>query len=234
MNKTFQEVMQNAGQVKHDKQLRNLGPSITYKLRDAQGQAREYHLYMSPISQDGRPYMMAGMRSSGAAVCLSAPAAGRQQQPGRLHAPRGADGRKGAKRSCPPGGRAGAGQPGGIGREMREPFEQSVRWVLDRFGRGGFAALESFTDERVPGTKRPDGTWRRPISKSCKAPWWRWTPWRASAPASLRRPVNEAIIASDRQPGGVSALFDYGAPVFMQLDSLTKSRPPACNHPFAG
>ena len=36
VNKTFQEVMQNAGQVKHDKQLRNLGPSITYKLRDAQ------------------------------------------------------------------------------------------------------------------------------------------------------------------------------------------------------
>ncbi len=31
------------------KDLRNVGPSITYKLRDAAGQAREYHNYMLPI-----------------------------------------------------------------------------------------------------------------------------------------------------------------------------------------
>lgn len=31
------------------KELRNVGPSITYKLRDAAGQAREFHNYMMPI-----------------------------------------------------------------------------------------------------------------------------------------------------------------------------------------
>ncbi|GAB2182600.1 cytochrome c biogenesis protein ResB [Denitratisoma sp. agr-D3] len=45
---------------KKDKQ--NVGPSMTYKLRDAQGQAREFHSYMLPIVQDGRPFFIAGIR----------------------------------------------------------------------------------------------------------------------------------------------------------------------------
>lgn len=32
-----------------NKELRNVGPSVTYKLRDASGQAREYHNYMLPV-----------------------------------------------------------------------------------------------------------------------------------------------------------------------------------------
>ncbi|MEZ4142170.1 hypothetical protein QUR44_24400, partial [Salmonella enterica] len=31
------------------KELRNVGPSVTYKLRDAAGQAREFHNYMLPV-----------------------------------------------------------------------------------------------------------------------------------------------------------------------------------------
>ena len=39
-----------------NKDLRNVGPSIGYKLRDAAGQAREYHNYMLPIDMgDGGP-----------------------------------------------------------------------------------------------------------------------------------------------------------------------------------
>ncbi len=33
--------------------LRNVGPRITYKLRDAAGQAREFHNYMLPVDLDG-------------------------------------------------------------------------------------------------------------------------------------------------------------------------------------
>lgn len=43
--------------------LRNVGPSITYKLRDAAGQAREYHNYMLPIDMgDGVPVFLLGVR----------------------------------------------------------------------------------------------------------------------------------------------------------------------------
>ncbi|MDQ5896361.1 MAG: cytochrome c biosis protein, partial [Pseudomonadota bacterium] len=37
-----------------DKKLRNVGPSVVYKLRDAAGQAREYSNYMLPVDIDGQ------------------------------------------------------------------------------------------------------------------------------------------------------------------------------------
>jgi cytochrome c biogenesis protein len=45
------------------KVLRNIGPSIGYKLRDAAGQAREYQNYMVPVDTgDGQPVFLLGMR----------------------------------------------------------------------------------------------------------------------------------------------------------------------------
>lgn len=48
-----------------EKQLRNVGPSITYRLRDATGQAREFHNYMLPVDTgDGVPVFLLGTRAS--------------------------------------------------------------------------------------------------------------------------------------------------------------------------
>ena len=41
-----------ANKVKTDKSLRNVGPSVSYKLRDAAGQAREFNNYMLPVNLD--------------------------------------------------------------------------------------------------------------------------------------------------------------------------------------
>ncbi|HET6829231.1 MAG TPA: cytochrome c biogenesis protein ResB [Ramlibacter sp.] len=47
------------------KELRNVGPSITYKLRDAAGQAREFHNYMLPMELgEGVPVFLLGMRET--------------------------------------------------------------------------------------------------------------------------------------------------------------------------
>jgi len=46
------------------KTLRNIGPSINYKLRDASGQAREFHTYMLPVELDGVRVYLAGVRNS--------------------------------------------------------------------------------------------------------------------------------------------------------------------------
>ena len=47
------------------KELRNVGPSISYKLRDAAGQAREFNNYMQPVDTgDGQPVFLLGMRES--------------------------------------------------------------------------------------------------------------------------------------------------------------------------
>ena len=42
-----------------------MGPSITYKLRDAAGQAREFHNYMLPVDTgDGQPVFLLGVREN--------------------------------------------------------------------------------------------------------------------------------------------------------------------------
>lgn len=46
------------------KDLKNVGPSVTYKLRDKTGQAREFQNYMQPVTLDGAQVYLAGVRSS--------------------------------------------------------------------------------------------------------------------------------------------------------------------------
>ena len=47
-----------------EKNLRNVGPSVTYKLRDAAGQAVEYHNYMLPVELDGQRVFLLGLRET--------------------------------------------------------------------------------------------------------------------------------------------------------------------------
>jgi len=47
-----------------DKTMRNVGPSVTYRLRDESGQAREFHNYMVPFEIDGQMVLLAGVRES--------------------------------------------------------------------------------------------------------------------------------------------------------------------------
>lgn len=46
------------------KRLVNIGPSVTYKLRDAAGQAREYQNFMVPVQLDGAPVFLLGVRDT--------------------------------------------------------------------------------------------------------------------------------------------------------------------------
>ena len=47
------------------KELRNVGPSISYKLRDTAGQAREFNNYMLPVDMgEGVPVFLMGMRDT--------------------------------------------------------------------------------------------------------------------------------------------------------------------------
>lgn len=48
----------------NNKELKNVGPSVQYKLRDKTGQAREYNNYMQPVLADGSYVFLAGMRDT--------------------------------------------------------------------------------------------------------------------------------------------------------------------------
>ena len=54
-----------ANKTTETKTLRNVGPSVSYKLRDAAGQAREFNNYMLPVDTgDGAPAFLLGVRET--------------------------------------------------------------------------------------------------------------------------------------------------------------------------
>ncbi len=46
------------------RKFKNMGPSLTFRLRDSTGQAVEFLNYMSPAEQDGRYFFLSGVRDS--------------------------------------------------------------------------------------------------------------------------------------------------------------------------
>jgi cytochrome c biogenesis protein len=65
LRESIQSRMGAANKTATKKELRNVGPSVTYKLRDAAGQAREFHNYMLPVDTgDGVPVFLMGLRDT--------------------------------------------------------------------------------------------------------------------------------------------------------------------------
>ena len=133
---------------------RNVGPNITYKLRDQQGQAREYVTYMQPMQIDGQYYFISGMRETvqDEFHYLRIPA----DEDGSLEsfmqfksvmlnnayypeiAHRLANATLGSK----------------IDPKSKIQFEQSVVQLLQTFAKGGYTNLAQAIEKRVPPAQR--------------------------------------------------------------------------------
>jgi cytochrome c biogenesis protein len=61
---SLQKHLGSGAKAQGDKQLQNIGPSVSYKLRDASGQAREFNNYQLPVEIDGQRVLLAGMRDN--------------------------------------------------------------------------------------------------------------------------------------------------------------------------
>ena len=59
---TLKQHLGSGAKTNSRKQLRNVGPSISYKLRDAAGQAREFNSYMLPVELEGQRVFLVGAR----------------------------------------------------------------------------------------------------------------------------------------------------------------------------
>ena len=65
LQQSFDATMGAANKTKTAKDLRNVGPSISYKLRDQAGQAKEFNNYMVPIDMgEGVPVFLLGVREN--------------------------------------------------------------------------------------------------------------------------------------------------------------------------
>ncbi|MFZ9161068.1 MAG: cytochrome c biogenesis protein ResB [Burkholderiaceae bacterium] len=62
--KNVASVLSPAANAGKTKSLTNVGAAFQYKLRDAAGQAREFHVYMLPVELEGSRVFLAGVRNS--------------------------------------------------------------------------------------------------------------------------------------------------------------------------
>lgn len=215
--KSLSDRMQDAREVKHDNQLKNLGPSITFKLRDQQGQAVEFFQYMSPILQDGQNYQVAGIRTkvSDPFQYLRLPLDDNLSLDTFMRL-RAAFMNPALYDEIASQTAAKAMKGDAINPAMQQQFYQSVKWILSRFAQNGFDGLEKFLDERVPADKR------QAVAQTYVK--------------ILQGAVVDVMEVANRKAGittpaldgahyrflldslvGISALHDYQSPVFMQL-----------------
>jgi cytochrome c biogenesis protein len=61
---SFRDQLGSGAKSTRKRELRNVGPSISYKLRDASGQAREFNNYMLPLELDGQRVYLVGTRDN--------------------------------------------------------------------------------------------------------------------------------------------------------------------------
>ena len=150
------------------KALHNVGPSFSYKLRDAAGQAREFNNYMLPVELDGSKLFLAGMRETPAETFryLRMPADENGALDGWLRlrealadAPlRDAAARAYAASATPPGQ-----------TQMQPQLQLTAERALTLFSgaaakpgnagkddiKGGLPALSQFIEQDVPESERP-------------------------------------------------------------------------------
>ena len=145
----------DARQVTRPRQLLNVGPSFTFKLRDSQGQAREYMTYMAPVTQDGANYLIAGVRSevSQPFEYLRLPLDDDLKIDTFMRL-RAAMMNPALYDEIAARTTAKAMQDQPASSPLRREFSASVKWILARFAQSGFAGLQQFLDQRVPADKR--------------------------------------------------------------------------------
>jgi len=138
------------------KQFQNYGPSVVFKLRAANGEAKEYVNYMAPVTVDGRPFFLSGMRAS-------------EADPYRfLHIP--VDPKGGVERfmrfltmardmdKVREVVHSQAQSEMGIapGDKMYKPFTESMAGLVKTFMEDGIDAIVAQTDKNVPKDKRQE------------------------------------------------------------------------------
>jgi len=137
---------------KNNDNLRNVGPSIEYRLTDAAGQSHDFHNYMLPMTLDGMPVFLLGVRNrpSESFRYLRIPAddAGGMDEFMRLrallHEPsaRAEAARRFARATNPPGMNA-------------EPLRESAQRALETFAQGGLQAVATFLESNVSQEELP-------------------------------------------------------------------------------
>lgn len=208
---------ERARQVRAEKHTRNFGPSIQFKLRDNAGQAVEFLNYLAPLYEDDQLYQLTGSRKEPNApfrfARIPLDNKGDTATFLRLRSTLLNPALFGeiARRTS---AKAQAG--GGISTAAREQFQNVVIGVLERFAAGGFPAIDRFLEEKVPEAQRQTvaQTYLK-VLQGAVIDAMDVAQGIAGLPAiavneQQYRFLLDSLVAT-------SGLFEYGAPVWLQL-----------------
>lgn len=232
LKEAFDERLGSGAKTSKPMQLHNIGPSVQYKIRGKDGQAREFNNYMLPVDMNGERVFLAGVRASpnDPFRYMRIPADS-QDSIGewmRLRAAledpavRAEAAARFALHSLPANEAS-----------LRDRLQDSASKVLtlfaardDSVGRGadgqpigGFQAVATFIDRSVPKEEQEKAAslLLRMLEGSM------WEVWqiareRAGEPATPRS--NDTVRFVQNAINALSDSFLYGSPVYLQLDSF--------------
>ncbi|MBW8899459.1 MAG: cytochrome c biogenesis protein ResB [Massilia sp.] len=214
----------------NNKDLKNVGPSVQYKLRDSTGQAREFQNYMQPVTIGGEAMFLAGVRASPADPFsyLRIPADDNHsvKEWMRLRAAlndpalRAKAAKQYALRSVP-------ALATGDAMALSTQLEQSSARTLAIFAgdgrqQGGFIALSEF----IRGLKVPESEQRKAADIFIKMlNGTMWELWQAARAQEGEAQAAASDVHARFLQSSINALSDsvfYGAPVYLQLDEFVE------------
>lgn len=194
----------------------NVGPSVTFRVRDSQGQAREYLNYMQPMTLDGRPYFVSGMRETQQQdyryLRIPADAENSINDYMRLHAVLfdAAQVPEIARRL------AAKVMPDGTSADMRQKFERSVVQLLTAFAKGGYTQVAEVIEKAVPAAEREKAaqTYLKIVGNAAYEALGM-SRERAGKPAP--QPDDATLTFLHDSLNSMSDLYFYGTPFYLQL-----------------
>ncbi|MYN07036.1 cytochrome c biogenesis protein ResB [Pseudoduganella aquatica] len=230
----------------NNKDLKNVGPSVQYKLRDQTGQAREFQNYMQPVTVDGATVFLAGVRANPGDPFsyLRIPADDEHtvKEWMRLRAAlqdpalRAVAAERYARRAMPAGGSVAnsAASPAASagGAALRGQLEQSSARSLNMFAgaeagdakdgstAAGFVAISRFLEKVPPAEQEKAADIFMKILNGSM-----WELWQAAREKDGLAPVEGNELHGRFLQLATNALSDasfYGAPVYLQLDEFNE------------
>ena len=212
-----------AAKLDANKDLKNVGPSVQYKLRDHTGQAREFMNYMQPVTLEGSQVYLAGVRSNPSEnfsflripiddkysvgdwmrlrAALADPAA------------RTLAAERYARRALSP-----QQQSGALAAQLQESAARTLAIFAGEGGRAGFVGVAQFL-EKIPAAEQEKAAaiFMKMLNGAL------WELWQVARDRHGDAPA-EASETNGRflqlATNALSDSFLYGAPVYLQLDEF--------------
>ncbi|MFC5512939.1 cytochrome c biogenesis protein ResB [Massilia jejuensis] len=216
----------SAGKNADNKDLKNVGPSVQYKLRDQTGQAKEFLNYMQPVTLEGSQVYLAGVRSSPSEAFrfLRIPAddAYSVREWMRLRAALADPGLRAEAARRYAARTMAQGQPGGdsFAGQLRQSAERTLAMFAGEGTPGGFVAVAQFL-EKIPAAEQEKAA--AVFIKMLNGVLWEL--WQAARARDGQAPLAGSDSHARFLQLATNALSDsffYGAPVYLQLDEFVE------------